>query len=475
MTYGFVTSDNEQAADTSEKSVADDVVPPSMTTCQTTCNTELRKRTTITPSTEGCTYEKPTVTTTNDKTTLLSPFQSPNGSPNGSHHKRSSSGYEHKPVPVLHKRSFSVSGSTFEDLDLLGLPRTALDKAGELAQCTMGRTRDLAHSTMDKAGKLASKAGQLANKAVEEAEDVALKACTGTRELACKAGQMALGLWECVHHTSLPQWLKDNEYLVFGHRPQLNSFRACLYSIFRIHTETGNIWTHLLGFLAFIFMACRYMTFDVVWQEKLVFSAFFAGAILCMGFSWIFHAVCCHSGHVSCAFSKLDYCGIALLTVGSFVPWLYYSFYWNRSLMITYLIAIVVLGTITIIVSSFSAFATPKFRIVRAGTFIILGLSAVIPVCHHIATEGFGAAMHMSLGPLLLMAFLYISGAVIYAARIPEKWWPGKFDIWFQSHQIFHLFVVSAAFVHYHGLSRMATNRGLESPPQCDSEHDHLC
>ena len=26
-------------------------------------------------------------------------------------------------------------------------------------------------------------------------------------------------------------------------------------------------------------------------------------------------------------FAKLDYCGIAFLTVGSFVPWLYYSFY----------------------------------------------------------------------------------------------------------------------------------------------------
>ena len=28
-------------------------------------------------------------------------------------------------------------------------------------------------------------------------------------------------------------------------------------------------------------------------------------------------------------FAKFDYCGIAFLTVGSFVPWLYYSFYCN--------------------------------------------------------------------------------------------------------------------------------------------------
>ena len=28
-----------------------------------------------------------------------------------------------------------------------------------------------------------------------------------------------------------------------------------------------------------------------------------------------------------------------------------------------------------------------------------------------------------------------------------------------QSHQIFHMFVLAAAFVHYHGISQLATNR----------------
>jgi len=53
--------------------------------------------------------------------------------------------------------------------------------------------------------------------------------------------------WRIVHHHKLPDWLQDNEYLVFGHRLPLNSFRACFKSVFRIHTETGNIWTHLIG------------------------------------------------------------------------------------------------------------------------------------------------------------------------------------------------------------------------------------
>lgn len=33
------------------------------------------------------------------------------------------------------------------------------------------------------------------------------------------------------------------------------------------------------------------------------------------------------------------------------------------------------------------------------------------------------------------------------------------FILQFQSHQIFHVFVVAAAFVHYHGISEMAMHR----------------
>ena len=52
--------------------------------------------------------------------------------------------------------------------------------------------------------------------------------------------------WKVVHFTGLPQWLQDNDFLHFGHRPPLPTIE-CFKSITRIHTETGNIWTHLLG------------------------------------------------------------------------------------------------------------------------------------------------------------------------------------------------------------------------------------
>ena len=61
------------------------------------------------------------------------------------------------------------------------------------------------------------------------------------------------------------------------------------------------------------------------------------------------------------------------------------------------------------------------------------------------------------------MGALYITGAGLYAARIPERFLPGKCDIWFQSHQIFHLLVsllkevqsFTYLFVHFKGQNKI--------------------
>ena len=66
--------------------------------------------------------------------------------------------------------------------------------------------------------------------------------------------------WNVCHFQHLPKWLQDNDYLHCCHRPQLNSFRACFLSVFRLHTETLNIWTHAIGCLIFTALAyCKFL------------------------------------------------------------------------------------------------------------------------------------------------------------------------------------------------------------------------
>lgn len=61
---------------------------------------------------------------------------------------------------------------------------------------------------------------------------------------------------------------------------------------------------------------------------------------------------------------------------------------------------------------------------------------------------------------LLLLAFPY-RGRVIsnlgMQFRIPERFAPGHFDIWFSSHQIFHVSILCAMYVHTIALTQAFT------------------
>jgi len=276
----------------------------------------------------------------------------------------------------------------------------------------------------------------------------------------------------------LPNWMRDNEFLTLGHRPELNSFSECFKSVFRLHTETGNIWTHLLGFIGFVVITvlfyykplCKYCNADINISEKLIFLYFFIAAMLCLGFSTIFHTVNCHSEHVKKSFRRLDYVGIALLIVGSFVPWTYYGFYCQLTPKIVYLTIISVLGTGTIITILMDRFNKPEYRKLRASLFVCLGLFGIFPAIHLVLQAGWETAMvEGEVDKLVLGGFLYIIGAFLYGLRIPERFLPGKFDLWFQSHQIFHVLVVVAALVHYHGMTNMAIHR-LKMAGECYEE-----
>jgi len=129
------------------------------------------------------------------------------------------------------------------------MARHACDRAEEMARHARDKAEDMARQARDRAEEIARHACErceaMAHQACDRAEEVARHACE-------KCEEMARHAWTLVHHHHLPKWLRDNEFLTKGHRPQLSSFCACFRSIFRVHTETGNIWTHLLGLYAVV-------------------------------------------------------------------------------------------------------------------------------------------------------------------------------------------------------------------------------
>merc|ERR1711864_1860 len=104
-------------------------------------------------------------------------------------------------------------------------------------------------------------------------------------------GMVKVKHWELIKFEDLPDWLRDNEFIRTRHRPELRSYEECYRSILMLHTETGNIWTHLFGCIVFLglFLYFFFSPEDLILKDELVFIFFFLGAILCLGFSFTFH------------------------------------------------------------------------------------------------------------------------------------------------------------------------------------------
>ncbi|KAI1828544.1 hemolysin-III channel protein Izh2 [Xylaria intraflava] len=286
-----------------------------------------------------------------------------------------------------------------------------------------------------------------------------------------KVSSALLLLWD-----ELPPWRRDNAFILSGYRPASNSYLSSLLSIFSVHNESVNIWTHAVGSLLLVPLAVLYMYAEIAPRypsagpaDELVFAFFLGGAALCLGMSAAYHALSNHSEAVAKWGNKLDYSGIVCLIVGSYVPALYYGFFCKPVLMSVYIYGISLLGVGCGVVSWVEKFRTPLWRPYRAAMFVGLGISGVVPVCHGLVIYGYRPLCErMGLDWILLQGALYIFGAFLYAVRWPERTSPGTFDIWGHSHQLFHILILLAAASHLRGMAKAFDyHHGIPGAQEC--------
>ncbi|GAA5949581.1 hypothetical protein JCM3765_002712 [Sporobolomyces pararoseus] len=281
----------------------------------------------------------------------------------------------------------------------------------------------------------------------------------------------------------LEEWQKDNHLIETGYRKIQGSYWKCLKTIPSLHNETVNIWTHLIGSLVavftltFFFLDLSPPTFgherkgwtaplssipyplphsdqpSVEWVDTVGFCVFLVSAAICLGLSALFHTFVCHSMEVAHSWNRMDYIGIVILISGTFVPATRYGFFCDPHLRNLYIFIIYAASAATIWVVISPNARTPSFRRLRTWLFISLGLSAVFPVGHAIYRYGLEEASdNISLFWLALGGVLYIVGALLYAERTPERFAPGRFDLFGSSHQIFHVMILLAAWSHATGI-----------------------
>lgn len=257
----------------------------------------------------------------------------------------------------------------------------------------------------------------------------------------------------------LPTWQRDNEFILAGYRPSSGSCRQSLKSLRYIHNESVNIYTHLLG--AIIFAALPFYMQSKVYAQQpnielgdiVVFLIFFLSVAICFLLSATFHIISNHGETVSILSNNLDYLGIAILIWGSTIPSVYYGFYYDTKLQKLYWLLITVLATSCIAATLFHRLHRPALRPLRAAIYSGLGLSAIPFIIHGLVIYGWDMqSARMSLNWMGVTASLNLIGAIVYATRIPERWYPRRHDFFGNSHQILHIMVIVAGLTHWAGL-----------------------
>ena len=178
---------------------------------------------------------------------------------------------------------------------------------------------------------------------------------------------------------------------------------------------------------------------------------FIIGAVLCLGLSAIFHWFHPLNEKVCKILLKLDYSGISLLNFGSSFSIFYYYFYCSP--------AILFVSSSFIFAACFSVFLVsltnwidyPENKKLKGFMYVALGASNLIPAVM-IVYMVFSASELNDYIPVgtefvicWMMCLTYFVGFLFYFLKIPEKYVAHKFDIWMNSHTIWHLFVFLAA------------------------------
>ena len=271
----------------------------------------------------------------------------------------------------------------------------------------------------------------------------------------------SLRLWD-----EIPSWQQDNEYILSGYRQATGSFKRSFESLGYLHNETVNIYSHIIG--AAIFLTAPIYTYQALHlrypqadhADILVFSTFFYGVSICFILSATYHIISNHSPKVQAFGNQLDYLGIVILMWGSTIPSIYYGFYCDPRLQKIYWANVSILAAFCVVATLHPRFRHPSIRPYRAAMYAGLGLSAVVFVVHGILLHGWTIQnQRMSLDWMGLMALFNLTGAVIYAARVPEKLRPLTYDLFGNSHQILHVAVILAGLSHMFGLLRAFDHR----------------
>jgi adiponectin receptor len=260
--------------------------------------------------------------------------------------------------------------------------------------------------------------------------------------------------------------LSENPYILSGFREYTEgSFMECSKSVFHVHNDTMNIWTHLAGaawsICAIYDVLFSSTTYNGVFYDKAVFCTFLFFTFMCFLASAAYHVYRSHSVAMYKLFLVFDVGSIAIQIYGSVQLIAYFEMSCHSSLRIKWMLGLA--GLFVVSVGSVPYLLRHRLYNIRTLLLTIFALSGFVSHFHRLYLNGMHyTAKDWFIFKHLIMTYVFPGlGLVLRRTKIPELFFPGKFDIWLSSHQIFHVLVIMGPWSVYTGYRPFLVGEGM--------------
>jgi predicted membrane channel-forming protein YqfA (hemolysin III family) len=249
-------------------------------------------------------------------------------------------------------------------------------------------------------------------------------------------------------YDDVPDFLRDNEFIMSRYRPHM-AWKEVLGSFFSIHNETGNIWSHFLFailFLGFIIWfaidgspSVSMCSSNVSKWPGIMYAA---SIFINMNLSWWAHLTWPIGPPYSLNAWRFDYLGIITCIFGHYCTISFYLFQYGVWYMVAAGIGAITL-TCFVWTEQFGSTAFP--RVYRSVAFGIYGGSTIIPLLHSSIVYAHVTSSYFWWGQacLALDIALNMLGSVVFSMSFPERYFPHRFDVIGNSHNLMHICVAS--------------------------------
>jgi adiponectin receptor len=284
-------------------------------------------------------------------------------------------------------------------------------------------------------------------------------------------------------------FLAENPFVLGSYLRASSVMQAAKFTAFSSTNETANVWTHLFGAVCIAYLSFyTYFNSDKLIDPELgplietspssaantsaggVMSqpvpsrptaalwpvwTYLLACFTCFTASTANHLLHSVSRRLASSLARVDFLGIALLITGASIAPVWYGFAaCSPWLATTYLSLMAAAFVAVAVTTTMSRFGSGEHRTLRICAYAALALVCGIPQAH-LAVVHYGASAddhdpHLGLVHFWLHSMLALNtiGVILYTFRIPERWWPGSFDL-FPSHAFFHCFIDLASIAMY--------------------------